>query len=119
MGDGGRPHAQLRHIATRFAMSVNGVGLSISGEAALDTRHQLRLKHLCEWLQPASFSEHLAWSTYDGQFLNDFSPLPYTEASLTRIIDHIDHIDQMQNTLGCQMLFENPSSYLAFDDKGI
>ena len=45
-----------------------------------------------------------------------FLPLPYTEASLTRIIEHID---QMQNTLGCQMLFENPSSYLAFDDKGI
>ena len=117
MGDGGRPHAQLRHLATRFAMSVHGVGvgvgLSISGEAALDTRHQLRLKHLCEWLQPASFSEHLAWSTHDGQFLNDLLPLPYTEASLTRIIDHID---QVQNTLGCQMLLENPSSYLAFDD---
>ena len=97
-------------------MSVPQVGLSIGGEAPLYTRHLLRLKHLCDWLQPASFSEHFAWSTHDGQFLNDLLPLPYTEASLTRIIDQID---QMQNTLGCQMLFENPSSYLAFDDKGI
>ena len=113
MGDGGRPHAQLRHLATRFAMSVHGVGLSIGGEAPLDTRHLLRLKHLCDWLQPASFSEHLAWSTHDGQFLNDLLPLPYTEASLTRLIDHIN---QVQNTLGCQILLENPSSYLAFDD---
>ena len=60
MGDGGRPHAQLRHLATRFAMSVHGVGLSICGEAPLDATHPLRLKHLCDWLQHAGFSEHLA-----------------------------------------------------------
>jgi predicted ATPase len=34
--DGGRPLAQLRHLAERFPISVHGVGLSIGGEAALD-----------------------------------------------------------------------------------
>jgi len=111
MGDGGRPLAQLRHLSERFPISVHGVGLSIGGEGPLDAEHLVRLKHLVGWLNPASFSEHLAWSTHDSQFLNDLLPLPYTDATLARICDHID---QVQETVGRQMLLENPSSYLAF-----
>jgi len=111
MGDGGRPLAQLRRLAETFPISVHGVGLSIGGEGALDPAHLARLKHLCDWLTPASFSEHLAWSTHDGAFLNDLMPLPYTDATLSRVADHID---QVQQALGRRMLLENPSSYLAF-----
>ncbi|MBN9886492.1 DUF692 domain-containing protein [Salipiger abyssi] len=111
MGDGGRPLAQLRALAERFAISVHGVGLSIGGEGALDPDHLARLKHLIGWLNPASFSEHLAWSTHDSAFLNDLLPLPYTDATLSRVVDHID---QVQQALGRPMLLENPSSYLAF-----
>ena len=111
MGDGGRPLAQLRHLAEKFPISVHGVGLSIGGETPLDTDHLARLKHLIGWLQPASFSEHLAWSTHDGHFMNDLLPLPYTNATLTRVCDHID---QVQNTVDRKMLLENPSTYLAF-----
>lgn len=111
MGDGGRPLAQLRALAERFPISVHGVGLSIGGEGPLDRDHLARLKHLLSWLDPASFSEHLAWSTHDGAFLNDLLPLPYTDATLARVCRHIDEV---QETLGRQMLLENPSSYLAF-----
>lgn len=113
MGDGGRPLAQLRALSEKFPISVHGVGLSIGGETPLDTDHLNRLKHLVSWLNPASFSEHLAWSTHDGQFLNDLLPLPYTNDTLARVAAHID---QVQTTLGRRMLLENPSSYLAFDD---
>lgn len=112
MGDGGRPLAQLRHLAERFAFSVHGVGLSIGGEGPLDTAHLARLRHLCDWLKPASFSEHLAWSSHDEMFLNDLLPLPYTAATIARVADHID---QVQDVLGRRMLLENPSSYLAFE----
>ncbi len=111
MGDGGRPLAQLRALSEQFALSVHGVGLSIGGEGDLDADHLARLKHLVAWSQPASFSEHLAWSTHGAEFLNDLLPLPYTNETLARVADHID---QVQATLGCQMLLENPSSYLAF-----
>lgn len=113
MGDGGRPLAQLRALAERFAISVHGVGLSIGGDGALDPDHLSRLKHLVGWLNPASFSEHLAWSTHGAEFLNDLLPLPYTNATLARVADHID---QVQETLGRRMLLENPSSYLAFEE---
>ena len=111
MGDGGRPIAQLRHLAERFPISVHGVGLSIGGESDLDADHLARLKHLITWLNPASFSEHLAWSTHDNHFFNDLLALPYTPQALTRVATHID---QVQDTVGRRMLLENPSSYLAF-----
>ena len=115
MGDGGRPLAQLRALAERFPISVHGVGLSIGGEGPLDPDHLARLTHLVGWLNPASFSEHLAWSTHDipgsSSYFNDLLPLPYTDATLARVCDHVDAV---QNALGRRMLLENPSSYLAF-----
>lgn len=113
MGDGGRPLAQLRHLSQQFPISVHGVGLSIGGEGPLDPDHLARLKHLVGWLNPASFSEHLAWSTHDSHFLNDLLPLPYTDGTLARVCAHIDEV---QETVGRQMLLENPSSYLAFEE---
>jgi uncharacterized protein (UPF0276 family) len=113
MGAGGRPLAQLRHLAERFAISVHGVGLSIGGEGPLDPAHLARLRHLCDWLHPASFSEHLAWSSHDSAFLNDLLPLPYTSQTLTRVAEHID---ALQDTINRPILLENPSSYLAFEE---
>ena len=111
MGAGGRPLAQLRHLAERFPLSIHGVGLSIGGEGPLDADHLGRLKKLLQSIDTACFSEHLAWSTHDGAFLNDLLPLPYTNATLTRVAAHID---QVQSTLNRPMLLENPSAYLIF-----
>lgn len=111
MGQGGRPLAQLRHLVERFPISVHGVGLSIGGDGRLDQDHLARLRTLCDWLNPASFSEHLAWSTHEGAFFNDLLPLPYTRKTLGRVVDHIDEV---QGLLGRRMLLENPSTYLAF-----
>ena len=111
MGGGGRPHAQMQALRADFAISVHGVGLSIGGTAPLDAEHLKRLQTLLNWLEPASFSEHLAWSTHDTAYLNDLLPMPYTQETLQHVTDHID---QVQSALGHKMLLENPSSYLAF-----
>ena len=112
MGDGGRPLAQLRHLAEIYPVSCHGVGLSIGSEGPLDQDHLARLKHLTSWLNPAMFSEHLAWSTHDTHFLNDLLPVPYTQAVVDRVVDHIDEV---QEVVGRRMLLENPSTYVAFD----
>lgn len=113
MGDGGRPLAQLDYLADRFPISVHGVGLSIGGEGSLDAAHLNRLCVLCDRVKPASFSEHLAWSTHDAKFLNDLLPLPYTAQTVARVADHIKEV---QDHVGRRMLLENPSSYLWFDE---
>ncbi len=116
MGAGGPPHAQLAALRERYALSVHGVGLSIGGAAALDAEHLSRLKTLCDRYQPARFSEHLAWSSHGDVFYNDLLPLPYTEQTLARIVEHIDRV---QTTLRREMLLENPSTYLAFVESTI
>lgn len=112
MGAGGRPLAQLSALSERFPISVHGVGLSIGGEGPLDPDHLSRLRTLCDWLNPASFSEHLAWSTHESTFLNDLLPLPYNKKTLARVSEHID---ALQEAIARPMLLENPSSYLAFE----
>ena len=116
MGAGGPPHAQLTALRERYALSVHGVGLSIGSAGPLDRAHLTRLRRLCDRYAPASFSEHLAWSSHDGVYFNDLLPLPYTEATLARVADHVDEV---QTALGRQMLLENPSTYLDFAESTI
>jgi uncharacterized protein len=111
MGTGGPPHRYLAAIRERYPLSLHGVGLSIGGERPLANDHLARLKELIERYEPGLFSEHLAWSTHDNAFFNDLLPLPYTDETLARVVRHIT---QVQETLGRQMLLENPSTYLVF-----
>lgn len=109
---GGRMRMQLFDMRQLMPVSVHGVGLSLGGEALPDAAHLDRLAGLLDWLQPAQFSEHLAWSMHSGVFANDLLPVPYTAETLTRVAQHIDIVQQR---LGRRILIENPSLYLAFD----
>lgn len=113
MGKGGAPHAQLTALRDKYPLSVHGVGLSIGAPGALDRAHLARFKTVIERYQPSLVSEHLAWSTHDGTYYNDLLPVPYTSGVLKRVCAHIDEI---QETFGCQMLLENPSTYVLFDN---
>jgi uncharacterized protein (UPF0276 family) len=111
MGEGGPPHRYLSAIRERYPLSLHGVGLSIGADRPLDKDHLRRLSGLIKRCRPGLFSEHLAWSSHDAGFLNDLLPVPYTTETLVRVAEHID---QVQDTLGRQMLLENPSTYVAF-----
>lgn len=116
MGAGGPPHRYLTAIRERYPLSLHGVGLSIGGPGALDQAHLARLRELERRYQPGLFSEHLAWSTHDTGYLSDLLPLPYTPATLQRVCDHVG---EAQDAIGRQMLLENPSSYLTFEESTI
>jgi uncharacterized protein (UPF0276 family) len=111
MGAGGPPHHLLHRIREDYPLSIHGVGLSIGGTAPLDREHLRRLKRLVKTYRPALFSEHLAWSTHEGVFVNDLLPLPYNEISLGHVCDHVDEV---QEFIGMPMLLENPSTYVSF-----
>ncbi len=111
MGAGGPPHRYLEAIRSHYPLSIHGVGLNIGGSQPLDRGHLQRLKHLLDRYQPELFSEHLAWSSHGGTFLNDLLPLPYTPLTLDLVCNHID---ETQAFLGRRMLLENPSTYVTF-----
>jgi uncharacterized protein len=116
MGAGGLPHHQLGLLRRDHALSIHGVGLSIGGADALNRDHLARLKALCDRYQPDSFSEHLAWSSHGGDYLNDLLPLPYTAETLDQVCQHVA---QVQEVLGLRMLLENPSTYVLFEQSTI
>jgi uncharacterized protein len=111
MGGGGAPHRRLDAIRERYPLSLHGVGLSIGSPGPLDRDHLQRLAAVAKRFEPTLVSEHLAWSTHEGAFLNDLLPLPYTDETLARVSEHIDEV---QNALGRTMLLENPSTYVLF-----
>jgi uncharacterized protein (UPF0276 family) len=111
MGEGGAPHAWLAQMCALRPLSLHGVGLSIGAESPPDSAHLDRLARLIARYQPASFSEHLAWSTHDGRFFSDLLPLTYDARTLDRVCAHID---QLQSRLRMRMLLENPATYLEF-----
>lgn len=111
MVEGGPLHHYLTQIRSHYPLSLHGVGLSIGGEGELDAVHLDRLAALIVRYAPDSFSEHLAWSSHGGVFLDDLLPLPYDRHSLIRVCDHID---QVQTRLGRRMLLENPATYVEF-----
>lgn len=116
MGDGGAPHRALGEIVAHYPLSLHGVGLSIGADRPLDKAHLVRLRALVDRYRPQSFSEHLAWSTHESGFFNDLLPLPYTEATLQRVVAHVD---QVQQVVGRRMLLENPSTYILFEESTV
>ena len=111
MVDGGPFHHFLGRIREHYPLSLHGVGLSIGGEGPLDEAHLDRLAALIARYEPASFSEHLAWSSHGEVFLNDLLPVPYDGPTLQRVCEHVDAV---QVRLKRRMLLENPSTYVEF-----
>jgi uncharacterized protein (UPF0276 family) len=113
MGAGGPPHDALSRIRRDYPLSLHGVCMSIGGLQPIDQTHLHRFKALIDRYEPALVSEHLAWSTHETTYHNDLLPLPYTPSTLSHVADHIDEV---QETTGRQILLENPSTYVIFKE---
>ncbi|MBB1485994.1 DUF692 domain-containing protein [Oceanospirillum sp. D5] len=101
----------LREVAQHYPLSFHGVGLSLGSSDPLNPAHLDALKQLIDEFNPALLSEHLSWSSVSGRYFNDLLPIPYTYESL----DHFCHqVNQAQQTLGRQILIENPTAYLHY-----
>jgi len=109
---GGPRLAWLERIAERHPLSLHGVSLSLAADAAPDEAHLLRLRSLVERVQPLLISEHLAWSSWRGQYLPDLLPFPRSHSALARIADNIQ---RTQQALGRRIALENPSHYVQLD----
>lgn len=113
LGNGGAPLHYLEKIRAHYELSVHGVGLSIGSAQGIDEQHLTRVANMVERFQPASFSEHLAWSTHNDQFYSDLLPVPYNKEVEELVCQHIN---QIQDRLNRQILLENPSNYLTMEN---
>jgi uncharacterized protein (UPF0276 family) len=108
---GGPQRALLEEARTLYPLSLHGVGLSIGSSDPLDQPHVNQLARLVRDVEPMLVSEHLAWGSIDGRFMNDLLPLPYTQEALRH---SAARVREVQDVLGRQILIENVSSYLEY-----
>lgn len=101
----------LEKIRAHYPVSLHGVSLSIGSVDPLNKHYLRDLKKLINHVQPILISDHLCWTGVHKINTHDLLPLPYT----LETIDHVvSRINQVQDCLGRQMMFENVSSYVAF-----
>jgi len=112
----GIPRHYLERIREHYPVSLHGVGLSVGSTDALSRDHLAALRELIVDIDPLFVSEHLSWSSVGGRYLNDLLPLPYTQEALAHLAARVGEI---QERLGRQILIENISSYLQFDESAM
>ena len=113
---GGRPLAYLEQIRHDYPIVMHGVSMSIGSCDALDMNYLKQLKQLKERVEPQWISDHLCWTGVNGKNLHDLMPLPYTEFTINHVVERIKKV---QDYLGCQILLENVSSYVTYQESDI
>jgi len=111
MVEGGQPRHILRQVRERHPVALHGVSMSIGSADGLDREYVRRLRALADGIDPLFVSDHLCWTRIEGFNSHDLLPMPYTDEALDLVCANIA---QAQDALGRTMLFENPSSYIAF-----
>ncbi|ABM02786.1 hypothetical protein DUF692 [Psychromonas ingrahamii 37] len=111
------PHSQnrfyLEQIAAHYPLSFHGIGLSIGSSEDISKTHLQNLKQIIDIFQPVLVSDHISWSSLQSNFFNDLLPIPYTKKALSCFVNNLN---QTQEHLQRQILIENPSSYLEYND---
>lgn len=108
---GGKPLMFLDKIRQDYPLVMHGVSLSIGGTDPLDMNYLQQLKTLKQRVEPQWVSDHLCWTGVAGINLHDLLPLPYTESTVKHVVERIRRV---QDYLGCQILIENVSSYISY-----
>jgi uncharacterized protein len=111
MATGGRPLYTLDAVRERHPVAMHGVSMSIGSAQGLNREYLGQLKVLATRVRPLWVSDHLCWTGVDEFNSHDLLPLPYTEEALDLVCANVA---LAQDVLERPLLFENPSSYLAF-----
>jgi len=107
---------KLYKVRKDYPVSLHGVGLSLGSADELNWQYLHKLKDLVIRLDPCLISDHLCWSSINGQFLHDLLPIPYNQETMEYMVSRIK---QVQDFLQRQLLIENISSYITFNESTI
>lgn len=112
MVPGGKPLYYLDRIRADYPIVLHGVSMSIGSSDPLDLEYLKQLKALADRVEPVWMSDHLCWTGIATRNMHDLLPLPYTREAVNHVAGRIN---QVQEHLGRQILIENVSSYVNFE----
>jgi uncharacterized protein (UPF0276 family) len=108
---GGTMRSVLHDLRPDYPISLHCVGLSIGSAHGIDREHLKRVRVLADEIDAYLVSDHLSAANLAGLYTNDLIPIPLVEETLRLATAHVDLV---QETIGRQMLVENPSVYVGF-----
>lgn len=108
---GGKPLYYLDEIRQHYPLVMHGVSLSVGGTDPLDKDYLGQVKALADRIHPAWISDHLCWTGVNNLNMHDLLPLPYTQETIAHVVSRINEV---QDFLQRQILIENVSSYLTY-----
>ena len=113
LAPGGLIDSQLHVICESYPITLHRVGLSLGSIDPLNTEYLSQIKGLIKKSKASWYSEHACFTRHAGVEFHDLCPLPGTEEAVFHLANRID---QVQNFLGTQILLENVSSYVCFEE---
>ncbi len=108
---GGKPLYYLDRFAEQYPIVMHGVSMNIGSIDPLDWNYLKQLKNLMKRTNAKWLSDHLCWTGIQQQNMHDLLPLPLTEEMIMHVVKRLKCV---QDYLGCRILIENPSTYIAF-----
>lgn len=109
---GGKPKYFLHAVRENYPIVMHGVSMSIASTDPLNLEYLTQLKTLAAEVQPEWISDHLCWTGVHGINSHDLLPVPYNEEAIAHIVSRVQKV---QDILGREMILENVSSYLTYN----
>lgn len=109
MGIGGKARVRLEIASSTFPLIAHGVNLSIGSADKLNKEYLTELKFLLDHLNCPWWSDHLSFSSFNGMYLHDLMPLPFSQEAANHVVDRIKEVKQF---ISRPFLLENISAYL-------
>ena len=112
MVPGGKPKYYLHAVRENYPIVMHGVSMSIASTDPLNMDYLKKLKTLATEVQPEWVSDHLCWTGANGVNSHDLLPVPYNDEAINHIVSRVQ---QVQEFLGRNLVLENVSSYLTYN----
>ncbi|HAT1809865.1 TPA: DUF692 domain-containing protein [Legionella pneumophila] len=111
MKQSGVQFKQLLKIAEFYPVSLHSVGLSIATSSEPDYQYLQQIKDLAHCLNSKLISDHLCWTHANQFFTHELIPFPYTEETLSFIIEKTNRVQEYLNQ---PIMYENVSRYVTY-----
>lgn len=116
-GQGGAALSVLNQVRENYDVSLHSTSMGLGSKHDIPLAYLERLKSLTQMIDPFLMSEHacFTWGKQHGQTIHsgDLLPIAHTHLSLDRMSEQVDKV---QTFLGRELIIENVSSYVKFDN---
>lgn len=116
-GLGGAALSVLSQVREKYLVSLHSTSMGLGSTHDIPMTYLERLKSLAQTIDPFLMSEHacFTWGKQHGQIMHsgDLLPIAHTHLNLARMCEQVDKV---QSFLGRELIIENVSAYVKFDD---